>query len=67
MTKVRYEYWFKCSKCGLTALKLPNELTDISVVRCKACGKPLGLWGKIKKVALAKVIEHPGLSFDPDA
>jgi hypothetical protein len=43
---------FECKKCGGTVLELPDDYTDDSVAKCKACGQKFGTYREIKAKAM---------------
>ncbi len=45
------EVTFECESCGGTVLELPDDYTDASIVKCKACGREFGTWGDVQAQA----------------
>jgi hypothetical protein len=38
----------RCRKCGGTVLSVPDDATDNSIAKCKACGAEIGKYGDVK-------------------
>jgi hypothetical protein len=43
---------FLCRHCGGSSLKSAGRLSERSVVTCKSCGTPIGLWDKLLRLKL---------------
>jgi hypothetical protein len=43
---------FLCRHCGGSSLKSADGTSERSVVTCKFCGTPIGLWDKLRKLKL---------------
>jgi len=43
---------FHCKECGGTILELPDDYTDDSIAKCKACGQEFGTWGEVQAKAM---------------
>lgn len=51
MSTDQVEVTFKCQVCGGSVLELPDDHTDDSIAKCKACGQEFGRWGDVKAKA----------------
>jgi hypothetical protein len=49
---------FACDVCDCSAIMLPDDLTDRSLVRCSGCGTSLGTWGDFKRQTRRIILEE---------
>lgn len=48
---IDFNVTFECEKCGGTVIELPDDYTDASIAKCKACGQEFGTWGDVQAQA----------------
>lgn len=48
------KFTFSCKACGAdpATLELPDDYTDDSIAKCKACGTEFGRFGEVKAKAM---------------
>ncbi|MFG1260065.1 hypothetical protein V5F79_22315 [Xanthobacter flavus] len=49
--KIDFNFTFECQKCGGAVIELPDDYTDASIAKCKACGQEFGTWGDVQAKA----------------
>jgi hypothetical protein len=52
---------FLCRHCGGSLLKSAGRPSEHSVVTCRSCGTPVGLWDRLRKLKLVfdeEQVEH---------
>ena len=38
----------ECPYCGTIRLRIPDDATDSTEIKCDDCGEPLGTWGELQ-------------------
>ena len=38
----------ECPSCGPIRLRIPDDATDSTEIKCDDCGEPLGTWGELQ-------------------
>src|SRR5262245_62337756 len=50
-----HQFGFECASCGTVRLEIPEDVQELTLIRCAKCRAVLGQWGTIQDIFLGEL------------
>lgn len=49
MTQTFLDHELECPNCGTIRMRIPDDVTPFTLIRCNDCGAELGRWAELER------------------